>query len=250
MKLSKKVAIVTGSGRGIGKAIAERFAREGATVVLVDRQLDRAVANAESIVGNGGVAKAFKADVSVRAEVLKTVEEVKREYGTVHILVNNAGITCHRPLLEMTEEEWDLVMNNNLKSQFLCTQAVLPMMIEQQYGKIINMSSSSGIERTTARPTMANYAASKAGVVQLTKVTSKVGGPYNINVNAIAPGLFPTRMTTGILKMMGDDAPKQAPLRRVGGPEDLKGMVAVLASDAGRFITGQIVAIDGGVTAM
>jgi 3-oxoacyl-[acyl-carrier protein] reductase len=251
VRLAEKIAIVTGSGRGIGKAIAECFAREGAAVALVDRQMDRATANAQAIATSGGVARAFKADVSIRSEVLTMVEDVKREFGTVHVLVNNAGITCHRPLLEMTEDEWDLVMNNNLKSQFLCTQAVLPLMISQKYGKIINMSSSSGIERTTARPTMANYAAAKAGVVQLTKVTSKVGGPHNVNVNAIAPGLIDTEImhmsqTPEQVERLVADKKKAAVLNRIGQPEDIANLALFLATDESSFITAQVICCDGG----
>jgi 3-oxoacyl-[acyl-carrier protein] reductase len=251
LRLAQKVAIVTGSGRGIGKAIAERFAQEGAVVALVDRQMDRATANADAITKGGGKARAYKADVSVRSEVVAMVDAVKKDFGAIHILVNNAGITHHRPLLEMTDDDWDLVMNNNLKSQFICTQLVLPTMISQSYGKIINMSSSSGIERTTARPTMANYAASKAGVVQLTKVTSKVGGPHNINVNAIAPGLIDTEImhmsqTPEQVERLVADKKKASVLNRIGKPEDIANLALFLATDESSFITAQVICCDGG----
>lgn len=251
--LADKVAIVTGSGRGIGSAIADRFAREGAVVALVDRQIDRANSGAETIASAGGRAAAFKADVSIRAEVLNMVDQVMSAYGRIDILVNNAGITMHRVFLEMTEEEWDLVLDNNLKSQFLCSQAVLPSMLDNRYGKIINISSSSGIERTTARPTMANYAASKAGIIQLTKVVAKIGGPYGINVNAIAPGLIDTEI------MYASQNPEQVEqliagkrsasvLDRIGQPEDIASLALFLASDESSFITAQVICCDGGTT--
>lgn len=253
MRIAGKVALVTGSGRGIGRAIADRFAQEGATVALVDRQVDRANAGAEAIAAAGGRASAFKADVSVRAEVNAMVEQVLDAYGAIHILVNNAGVTCHRPFLELTDAEWDLVMDNDLRSQFLCTQAVLPHMIGQRYGKIINMSSAVGVERTTAHPTMASYAAAKAGVIQLTKVVAKLGGPHNINVNAIAPGLIDTEImytsqTPEQVELLIRGKKDTSVLERIGQPEDVASLALFLASDESSFITAQVICCDGGTT--
>ena len=188
MKLTGKVAIVTGSARGIGKAIAMSFASEGAAVVVADILIEQARQVVNEIKNQGGTAIAFKADVANRADVQNLVKNTLGNFKAIHILVNNAGIIRRAPLLEITEEDWDAVLDVDLKGVFNCTQAVLGHMMEQRYGKIINISSVAGTG--TSSGATADYAAAKAGVIQLTKNTAMVAGPYGINVNSIAPGLI------------------------------------------------------------
>ena len=250
MKLIDKVAIVTGSARGIGKAIAMSFAAEGAAVVVTDIVIEQAQQVVDEIKNQGGTAIAFKADVTNKADVHNLVKSTLENFKAIHIWVNNAGITRHGPLLEMPEEDWDVVLDVDLKSVFICTQAVLGHMMEQRYGKIINISSVAGTG--TASMNMANYGAAKAGVIQLTKVTARVAGPYGINVNSIAPGVVVTeltyvRRTKEEVERFIEERKQQAALGRVGRPEDIANLALFLASDDSNFITGQVILCDGGL---
>jgi 2-dehydro-3-deoxy-D-gluconate 5-dehydrogenase len=238
--LSGRRAVVTGGGRGLGRGMAEALVGAGATVALVGRSTDVEDAASEL----GGVA--VRADLADAAQVPVAFERAVELLGGIDILVTAHGTTRRGPALEADAASWDAVLATNLTSVFaLCRLAGRPMVAAGR-GKIVTVASmlsfSGGFE-------VSSYAASKGGVAQLTKALANEWAPHGVNVNAIAPGYFPTKMTRGILEMIGDDAAKRAPLQRIGGPEDLKGVVALLASDAGAFITGQIIAVDGGVTA-
>ena len=251
MRLNGKVAIVTGSAQGIGRAIAMRLASEGATIVVNDINMEKANQAADEIKGQGGTAIAFKADVTNRAEVQNLMKNTMEKFKAIHILVNNAGIIRHRPFPEMTEEDWDAVLDVDLKGVFNCSQAVLGYMMPQRYGKIINIASVAGTGCGVVNG--ANYAAAKGGVIQLTKVTAKQAGPYNINVNAIAPGIVVTELLfTGRSKEEVENVlewrKKSAVLGRLGKPEDIANLALFLASDESNFVTGQVICCDGGRT--
>lgn len=251
MKLGGKVAIVTGSSQGIGRAIAMLIAREGAVVVINGTDPERIEAVVEEIKGQGGSAFPFKANVARRIEVQELCKTVIKTFEFVHILVNNAGITRHAPLVELTEEDWDLVLDVDLKSVFLCMQAVAPVMIRQRYGKIINISSLSGMG--AAGIGQANYAAAKAGVIQLSKVAARELGPHGINVNCIAPGVIVTpsqytRRGQHGAESFFEKKRRASVLDRVGTPEDIANLTLFLASDESHFITGQVIACEGGRT--
>lgn len=248
MKLTGKVAIVTGSTRGIGKAIAMSFASDGAAVVVTARHIEQAHQVVDEIKNRGGTAIAIKADVANRAEVHNLVKSTLENFKAIHILVNNAGIVRHAPLLEMAEEDWDIVLDVDLKGVFNCTQAVLGHMMEQRYGKIINISSVAGLGLPVSG---GNYGAAKAGVIQLTKVTAMEAGPYGINVNSIAPGLIVTditytRRSKEEAERFIEERKERAVLGRVGRPEDIANLALFLASDDSNFITGQVICCDGG----
>lgn len=251
MKLSNKVAIITGSARGIGKAIALKFASEGAAVVVNALHSEGIRSVVQEIQDRGEKAIAFRADVSKKEEVQDMVEYTLKNFGAIHILVNNAGIARHRPILEIEEEDWNITMDVNLKSVFLCTQAVLDYMMEQGYGKIINISSISGL--VDFFPGAAAYGAAKAGVMALTKFTAIEAGTYGINVNCIAPGrivtdmIYKNRGKEGAKKFIADGK-KLSVLGRVGYPEDIADLALFLASDSSSFMTGQIIRSDGGRT--
>lgn len=251
MKLTGKVAIVTGSARGIGKAIAMKFASEGATVVIDDILIEQAREVASEIRSRGGTAIAFKADVTNKEDIRNLVANTLEKFKGIHILVNNAGITRNKPVLEIGEEDWGAVLDVDLKGVFNCTQAVLAHMMSQRYGKIINISSVNGLGYSNAG--MANYSAAKAGVIQLTKVTAREAGPYGINVNSIAPGLIITDIlyqgrTKEEVEKLIEDRMKWAVLHRTGRPEDIANLALFLASDDSSYITGQVICIDGGRT--
>lgn len=253
MKLSGKVAIVTGAAQGMGEAIAKKFASEDAAVVVADINIEKARRVADEIKSQGRAATAFKTNVADRGEVQKMVRTTMEKFAAVHILVNNAGIVLHAPLLEITEEDWDIVLDVNLKGVFNCTQAVLPHMIKQRYGKIINMSSIAGTGHH-ARGGLASYAASKAGVIQLTKVTAREVGKYGINVNCICPGLIVTPLTFAAFQTEEEarrsigQRKKLTVLGRTGTPEEVANLALFLACDDSSFIAGQAIPIDGGRT--
>ena len=249
MKLEDKVAIVTGSGRGIGEAIAKKFAAEGAIVVVNALHIEGANRVAKEIQDQGGKAIAIKADVSQKAEVQDMVKKTLDSFGAIHILVNNAAIVRHIPTLETTEEDWDAIQNVDLKGVFLCTQAVLPQMMKQRYGKIINVSSVGALGVDS--PNVAAYAAAKGGVISLTKFIARETGPYGINVNCITPGRTITDMiyvdkTKEEAEKFIADGIKYAVLGRMGKPEDIASLALFLASDESSFMTGQIIRMDGG----
>ena len=249
MKLIGKVAIVTGSARGIGKAIATKFASEGAAVVVCARTVDQVCQVVDEIKNQGGTALGFRTDVANRADVHNLVKSTLENFKAIHILVNNAGITRHAPLLEITEEDWDVVLDVDLKGVFNCTQAVLGHMMEQRYGKIINISSVGGIGPSEVGS--GNYGPAKAGVIQLTKITAMEAGPYGINANSIAPGviitdLTYTRRSKEEAERFIEERKQRAVLGRVGRPEDIANLALFLASDDSNFITGQVICCDGG----
>lgn len=251
MRLKDKVAIVTGSGRGIGEAIAKKLASEGASIMVDDVNMEDANRVAQEIKNQGGNGIAFKASVNNRNEVRDLVNTTLDLFKAIHILVNNAAITRHKPLLELSEEEWDIVLDVDLKGVFNCTQAVLKHMMAQRYGKIVNISSLAGLGGGYDAP--ANYSAAKAGVVALTKVTAREAGSYGINVNCVAPGIVITPLTyTRRSKEQVDKLIEQrksvAVLGRVGKPEDVANLVLFLVSEDSSYMSGQIIRIDGGRT--
>ncbi|MGX6441978.1 3-oxoacyl-[acyl-carrier-protein] reductase [Neobacillus sp. K501] len=245
MTLEGKVALVTGASRGIGREIALELARQGANVV-VNYAGSEAKANevAEEIKMLGKEAFAIKCDVSNNEEVSAMVKETIERFGKLDILVNNAGITKDNLLMRMKEEEWDDVININLKGVFLCTKAVTRQMMKQRVGRIINIASIVGV---SGNPGQANYVAAKAGVIGLTKTTAKELASRNITVNAIAPGFITTDMTDKLTEELKTEMLKQIPLARLGEPKDIAKMTAFLASDDASYITGQTLHIDGGM---
>lgn len=246
MKLENKVAIVTGSGQGIGKGIALEIAKEGAKVVVSDinqENIDRTVGEVNSL---GSEAIGVKADVSNAKDVNELVEKTIEKFGKVDILVNNAGIYPFKPLTEMEEKDWDKVLNVNLKGVFNCTKAVLPEMAKQKSGNIINIASIAGA--VVGYLNLSHYSASKGGILGFTRSAALELAQYKIRVNAIAPGAIETPGT----KILGDETLKQLvqaiPLKRIGQPLDIAKAVVFLASDDSSYITGQMIIVDGGLT--
>ena len=252
--LSGKTALVTGGSRGLGLQIAEALGEMGAGVALVARNGDELDAAVAHLATQGIEAVPLVCDLSDAPAIPPMVVLAEQRLGPIDILVNNAGATWGAATVDQPLAAWQKVIAVNLTAMFVVTQEVgRRSMLPRREGKVINVASIRGLKGSRdddRRPATLAYSTSKGGVVNFTRALAVEWGRHNINVNAIAPGLFPTRMTRRILDITGDDAVTQVPLRRLGGPEDLKGIVAVLASDAGRFITGQIIAIDGGATAM
>lgn len=244
-KLEGKVAVVTGASRGIGRAIALKLADEGAKVVV---NYSGSQAKAEEVVAaiqaNGGEALAVQASVSKTEEVTVLMDAAVKTFGSLDILVNNAGITRDNLLMRMKEDEWDDVLNTNLKGVFLCTKAVTRQMMKQRAGRIINISSIVGVAGNAGQ---ANYVAAKAGVIGLTKTTAKELASRNILVNAIAPGFIETEMTEQLPEEIKQGMLTQIPLAKLGQPEDIAKAVAFLASDEANYMTGQTLHIDGGM---
>ncbi len=244
-KLEGKVAVVTGASRGIGRAIALKLADEGAKVVV---NYSGSQAKAEEVVAaiqaNGGEALAVQASVSKTEEVTALMDAAVKTFGSLDILVNNAGITRDNLIMRMKEEEWDDVLNTNLKGVFLCTKAVTRQMMKQRAGRIINISSIVGVAGNAGQ---ANYVAAKAGVIGLTKTTAKELASRNILVNAIAPGFIETEMTEQLPEEIKQGMLTQIPLAKLGQPEDIAKAVAFLASDEANYMTGQTLHIDGGM---
>jgi 3-oxoacyl-[acyl-carrier protein] reductase len=244
-RLQGKVAIITGSGRGIGRATAKLFAQEGAKVVINYSKSEKEASSlAEEIKKAGGDALLVKADVSKADEVKKMVQRTIEKFGRIDILVNNAGIMISSPFLESTEEMWDKTMNVNLKSAYLCSREVAPIMLNKKKGKIINLSSVSGLAQKSAVGNV-HYATSKAGVIGLTRSLAVNLGP-SINVNAICPGLIDTDMAASLPPERRKIPVEEAPLQRIGRPEEIASAVLFLASDESDFITGEIVTVSGG----
>lgn len=243
--MTRKVALVTGGARGIGLAIARRLANDGCNVVVSDILYDAAVESANTIATIAKVETlALAADVSKPDDVNKMVENVVAKFNTLDILVNNAGIARDNLMLRLEEHDWDLVMGVNLKSAFLCTKAVSRVMMKNRWGRIINMSSVVGVMGNAGQ---ANYSASKAGMIGLTKSAAKELGSRNITVNAIAPGYIQTEMTENLPQTAKDNFLAMIPLKRPGTPEDVARVVSFLASDSAEYITGQVIHCDGGM---
>jgi 3-oxoacyl-[acyl-carrier protein] reductase len=245
MRFEGKVAIITGAGRGIGKAIAERLASEGADVVICDIDKEAAERTAEEIRSKYSVkAMAISADVANEGDVNSMVEETIKNFGRVDFLINNAGITKDSLLLRMSEEEWDKVIAVDLKSVFLCTRAVIRHMMRQKFGRIVNISSVIGLRGNVGQ---ANYASAKAGIIGFTKSAARELAGRNITVNAVAPGYIQTEMTERLPQEVKEEMLKQVPLGRPGQPEDVAGVVAFLCSEDASYITGEIIRVDGGM---
>jgi len=246
MGLSGKVALITGSARGIGKAIALELANHGANIVINDILTENEINKTlEEVKQSTNKAIGIRADITKLDEVESMVKEIINKFGKVDILINNAGITRDSLLIRMKEEEWDAVININLKGTFNCSKTVAKYMMRQKKGgKIVNISSVIGLIGNVGQT---NYAASKAGIIGLTKSMAKELALRNINVNAIAPGFIETDMTKKLPEKVRQDLQQQIPLKRLGIVEDVAKAVYFLVSDAANYITGQVINVDGGM---
>lgn len=249
--LTGKTAIVTGGGRGLGEQMAHALVEAGlSNIVLCSRRVENCESVAAALREKGAHADALACNVADADDVEKVVQHTLDKYGQIHILINNSGTSWGADVLEMPEEKWDLVFDVNVKGTFLMSRAVGRSMIKHRYGKIINIASVAGLKGEPPQILNAiGYSASKGAVITFTKDLAKKWAPYNITVNAIAPGFFPTKMTRGLLAMHGDRITQQSPMGRLGNESDLKGLTVLLASDASSYITGVVVPVDGGVTA-
>lgn len=244
MELKGKVALVTGSGRGIGKAIALKLAQQGADIITNDIDLEIAQETANEIKKLGVKVFAVKACVDNSAEVEQMFKDIQKEFGRLDILVNNAGITRDGMLMKLSEKKWDQVINVNLKGVFNCCQFAAQMMSQQNSGKIVNISSIAGQAGNVGQ---VNYSASKAGVIGMTKTLSKELARFNISVNAVAPGFIETEMTAAIPDKLKTQMIRQIPLQRAGQPEDIAKLIKFLVSDDANYVTGQIIGCNGGL---
>jgi 3-oxoacyl-[acyl-carrier protein] reductase len=243
--LTDRVALVTGGSRGIGRAISLALAAAGATVVVNYRgNAAAADETVGAISAAGGKAIAIQADVANGDDVKRLFSEVSSAYGRLDILVNNAGITRDTLMMRMKDEDWDAVLDTNLKSQFLTTRAAISTMVRARYGRIINITSVVGLMGNAGQ---ANYAAAKAGIIGFTKSVAREIGSRSITVNAVAPGFIDTELTAVLNDEMREALKKQIPLGRLGSPEDVAGVVTFLASDQAAYITGQTFNCDGGM---
>ncbi len=243
--LTGKVAIVTGAGRGLGRAIAETLAAAAAKVACVDVNADGLAEVTGAIQSAGGTAEAFACDVTDSRRVGEVVNEVVKKWGGLHILVNNAGITRDSLIMRMKDDQWDSVIAINLRGTFLFTRAAARPMMKGRTGRIINIASVAGL---MGNPGQTNYSASKAGVIGLTRTVARELAARNVTVNAIAPGFIATEMTDALGEDILTGVKKQIPLGRLGDPQDIADAVLFLASDAAGFITGQVLTVDGGLT--
>lgn len=243
--LTGRVAVVTGSSRGIGRAIAQALAAQGASVVVnyaINEEAARQVVDAISAAG--GTAMAVQADVSKAEQAAALMDAAIRAYGRLDILVNNAGITRDTLILRMSEEDWDIVLNTNLKGAFHCMKAAIKPMMRQRYGRIISISSVSGIAGNAGQ---ANYAAAKAGLIGLSKSVARELASRNITVNVIAPGLISTDLTASLPAELIAAGVQRTPLGRMGTPQEIAAAAVFLASEEAGFITGQVLVVDGGL---
>ncbi|MBR5469000.1 MAG: 3-oxoacyl-[Paludibacteraceae bacterium] len=243
--LTGKVALVTGAARGIGRAVAMRYAEEGADVAFVVQKADERASSLEAeLLAYGVRAKAYVANVSDFELVKQLVAQVKADFSRIDILVNNAGITKDGLMLRMTESQWDDVINVNLKSAFNFVHAVAPVMLSQRSGSIINMSSVVGVHGNAGQ---ANYSASKAGMIALTKSIAQEFGARGVRANAIAPGFIETDMTAKLPETLREEWCRTIPLRRGGTTSDVASVALFLASDMASYVTGQVIQVDGGM---
>ncbi|MGO4815262.1 3-oxoacyl-ACP reductase FabG [Cupriavidus sp. 2MCAB6] len=244
LQIKDKVAIVTGSARGLGAATARHLAQEGVKVVITDILREQAEATAAALRADGLQAHCIVADITKSADVQRLVDEAVAYFGGVHILVNNAGFPRDKYLVKMTEEDWDLVMEVMLKGAFLATKAVMPRLIEQGWGRVINISSRAHL----GNPTQANYAAAKAGLIGMAKALALEEGRYGVTVNCVAPGFMETEMVQALptYETIKERAVAAQPIKRVGRPGDIADAVAFLASERASFITGEVLHVTGG----
>jgi 3-oxoacyl-[acyl-carrier protein] reductase len=245
MLLENKVVLITGASRGIGKSIAEECVKQGAIVAFTYLSSEeKARALEAELTANGGTAKGFKSDASKFEEAQQLIDDVVNTFGTIDVLVNNAGITRDTLLMRMSEEQWDEVINTNLKSAFNLTKAVIKPMLKARYGSIINMSSVVGVQGNAGQ---SNYAASKAGLIGFTKSIAQELGSRNIRCNAIAPGFIETEMTGALDEKVVQGWRDSIPLKRGGLPTDVANATIFLASDMSAYITGQTIHVCGGM---
>lgn len=244
MELTGKVALVTGAAQGIGKAVALLLARNGADMVVSDINFEKAQETVKEVETIGRKAMAMKVDVSNFNDVDQMTKAILERFGKIDILINNAGIARDKLILRMTEEDWDAVIDINLKGTFNCTKAVLKQMIKQKTGKIVNIASVVGEMGNAGQ---SNYAASKAGVIGLTKTIAREVAQRGINVNAIAPGYIETSMTDALPEKAKEELKRLIPLERLGRPEDVAHAVLFLVLEASSYITGQVLNVNGGL---
>ena len=244
MELKGQVVMVTGGARGIGKAIAEKAAAQGADLVIADVSLQSAEETARELSEKGVKAKAVNLDVSKSSDVTKVFEEVVKELGRIDVLVNNAGITRDSLLLRMKEEDWDLVLSINLKGVFLCSKEAVKVMVKQRYGRIVNIAS---VVAFMGNPGQANYSASKAGIIGLTKTTAREYANRGITANAVAPGFISTAMTDALSENIKQEMLKSIPLGRFGSVDDVANAVTFFAMPGNGYITGQVIHVNGGM---
>jgi 3-oxoacyl-[acyl-carrier protein] reductase len=242
--LNGKVAVVTGGSRGIGRAVALALAADGAIVAVCSRKLEGSAETAEQVRSRGGEAYPYQTDVSDAGAVSEFIKNVLDRFGRVDILVNNAGLTADNLLVRLKENEWDAVINTNLKGSFNCAKAVARAMIRQRGGKIINITSVVGM---VGNPGQANYCAAKAGLIGFTKSVARELASRNITVNCVAPGYINTAMTAALPEKAREEMLKLIPLGRLGEPEDVAEVVRFLASPAADYITGEVIRADGGM---
>jgi 3-oxoacyl-[acyl-carrier protein] reductase len=244
MSLTGKKALVTGASRGIGKAIALKLAAEGADVIVTATSLDRAKQTADQIALLGRRAIPVKVDVGVSSEVEALFKVVTDEFGSLDILVNNAGITRDGLLMRMKDDDWDSVIDVNLKGTFLCTREAIKLMAKAKSGRVVTISSVVGEMGNAGQ---ANYCASKAGIIGFTKAVAREYAKRNITINAVAPGFIETDMTGVLSEGIREELLKQIPVNRFGSPEDIANAVYYLVSDLGSYVTGQVLAVNGGM---
>jgi 3-oxoacyl-[acyl-carrier protein] reductase len=243
--LTDQVAIVTGASQGLGKAMALAFGRSGAKVACIARNAEKLSETVAEIVGAGGTAEAISCDVKDRESVDKVVDDVVEKWGQLDILVNNAGVTRDTLLPRMSDDEWDDVIDTNLRGTFLFARAASRYMMRQRYGRIINISSVSGL---IGNPGQTNYSASKAGIIGMTRSLSRELAGRKVTINAVAPGFIESEMTKTLGEIVITEAKKRIPAKRLGTPEDIAAAVLFLASPDASYVTGHVLTVDGGMT--